>query len=193
MNLYVRLLLTLLASLLRDRLHHEQAAETHFRVLPNDLDAFGHMNNGRYLQIMDVARIDWMLRTGVAAGIRRNRWAPVLGGGFIRFRHSLRLLQRYRVRTRLLAWDDRWFYHEHAFVDRRERCVAVGVTRAALRSQGEWVLARDVVATIKPGAESPAVPDFLARWVGLEKEMFRFGSAGANPGPELPRIRGGRQ
>lgn len=192
MNLYVRLLLTLLSGFLGDRLHHEQAARTCFRVLPHDLDAFGHMNNGRYLQIMDVARIDWMLRTGVAAAIRRNRWAPVLGGGFIRFRHSLRLLQRYEVRTRLLGWDDRWFYHEHVFADRRERCIAVGVTRAALRSQGDWVPACAVVATVQPGAESPAVPDFLARWVGLEEEMFRFGSSAAKPDAELPRVRGAR-
>lgn len=193
MNLYLRLFFTFLSKLLCDRLHYEQAAERRFCVLPHDLDAFGHMNNGRYLQIMDVARVDWMLRTGVLSAIRRNRWAPVLGGGFIRFRFSLRLLQRYYVRTRLLGWDDRWFYHEHAFVDRRERCVAVGVTRAALRSQGDWVPAHDVVATVYPGAKSPAVPDFLTRWLGLEDEMFRFGSAAANTADESPRIHGVRQ
>lgn len=193
MNLYVRLLLALLSNLLRRRLHHEQAAESRFRVLPHDLDAFGHMNNGRYLQIMDVARVDWMLRTGVAAAIRRHRWAPVLGGGFIRFRYSLRLLQRYSVRTRLLGWDERWFYHEHAFIDRRERCVAVGIARAALRFRGEWVPTRDVVAAIIPGAQSPAIPDFLNRWLGVEDEMFRFGRAASNPPHEPPGLRSAGQ
>ena len=189
MNLYLRLLWTVLSSLARDRLHYSSVSESEFRVLPHDLDAFGHMNNGRYLQIMDVARTEWMVRTGVFTTIRRERWAPVLGGGFVRFRHSLHLMQRYRVRTRLLGWDRRWFYLEHAFFDARERCVAKGVTRAALRSSGAWIDARRVADHIHPGAESPRIPDFVTDWLGLEDQMYRF-ELGAGEGEgEVVRLR----
>lgn len=175
MNLYLRLLWAIISSLSRKRHHYTKACVSRFRVLPHDLDAFGHMNNGRYLQIMDVARTEWMARTGVFSAIRRQRWAPILGGGFIRFRYSLRFLQRYRVRTRLLGWDKRWFYLEHTFIDGRERCVAAGVTRAALRSAGAWVETREVVDQIEPGAESPPIPSYVSEWVNLEDEMYRFG------------------
>lgn len=175
MNLYLRLLMVLLKNLSRDKLHFSAAVESRFRVLPHDLDAFGHMNNGRYLQIMDVARTEWMLRTGVARAIRQNSWAPILGGGFIRYRLSLRLLQDYRVRTRVLGWDQRWFHLEHTFVDSQERCAAIGVTRAALRCEGAWVLARTVADTVHPGAESPTIPTYVSEWLGLEDEMFRNG------------------
>jgi acyl-CoA thioesterase FadM len=174
MNLYLRLLWALLSSLPRDRLHYSSTAESAFRVLPHDLDAFGHMNNGRYLQIMDVARTEWMLRTGVFGAIRRQRWAPILGGGFVRFRFSLRLMQRYRVRTRLLGWDRRWFYLEHAFIDARERCVAKGVTRAALRASGAWVDAHEIAELVHPGAESPEIPAWVTDWMALEDAMYRF-------------------
>ena len=40
------------------------------RVWPTDLDMNVHMNNGRYLQIMDVARAEWMMRTGVEGNSR---------------------------------------------------------------------------------------------------------------------------
>lgn len=174
MNLYLRLLLTWLRSFGQDRLHYEQVAERHFRVLPHDLDAFGHMNNGRYLQIMDVARIEWMLATGVAGVIRSNRWSPLLGGSVIRYRYSLRLFQGYRVRTRLFGWDDRWFYLEHVFVDRGDRRVAVGVTRAGLYGGSGWVHASEVAEQVHPGAVSPAIPPHVHDWIRVEETMFDF-------------------
>ena len=176
MNLYLRLLMVWLRNLTGAKRHYSHATESRFRVLPHDLDAFGHMNNGRYLQIMDVARTEWMLQTGVAGAIRKNRWAPILGGGVIRYRHSLKLLQNYCVRTRLLGWDHRWFYLEHCFADKRDRCVAVGVTRAAMRHGSGWVHADEVANFVHPGAESPTIPRHVHDWIDLEEKMFRHGA-----------------
>lgn len=176
MNLYLRLLLVWLRNIAGTKRHYSHGTRSRFRVLPLDLDAFGHMNNGRYLQIMDVARVEWMLQTQVARAIRKNNWSPILGGGVIRYRHSLRLMQDYCVHTRLLGWDERWFYLEHSFSDNRNRCVAVGVTRAGLRSGNGWVHADEVVNSVQPGARSPAIPDHIHQWINLEEAMFRHGS-----------------
>jgi len=176
MNLYLRLLLVWLRNFAGTKQHHSHGTESRFRVLPHDLDAFGHMNNGRYLQIMDVARVEWMLQTQVAGAIRKNRWSPILGGGVIRYRHSLRFLQVYRVHTHLLGWDHRWFYLEHSFMDSRGRCVAVGVTRAGLRTSDDWVRADEVVNSVQPGARSPAIPSHIREWIHLEEAMYRHGS-----------------
>ncbi|MDJ0653560.1 MAG: acyl-CoA thioesterase [Xanthomonadales bacterium] len=173
MNLYLRLLMVMLRTMAGEKLHYSNPAESRFRVLPHDLDAFGHMNNGRYLQIMDVARTEWMMRTGVIAALRQNRWAPLLGGGFVRFRYSLRLFQSYSVHTRLLGWDGRWFYLEHGFVDQRDRHVSVGVTRAAIRDKDRWVCTHKVAETVHPGAQSPEIPGYVLDWMGVEAEMFR--------------------
>lgn len=178
MNLYLRLLLVWLRNIAGTKRHYSHGAESRFRVLPHDLDAFGHMNNGRYLQIMDVARMEWMLRTHVASAIRKNRWSPVLGGGVIRYRFSLRLFQEYCVQTRLLGWDHRWFYLEHGFLDKRHRCVAIGVTRAGLRHGNSWVHADEVANYVHPGARSPVIPSHVHDWISLEEQMFRHGESG---------------
>lgn len=175
MNLYLRLLMVWLRSLTHSKQHYSRAIESAFRVMPHDLDAFGHMNNGRYLQIMDVARTEWMLMTGIADAIRRMRWSPLLGGGVVRYRHSLHLFQHYHVRTRLLGWDDRWFYLEHCFFDGRDRCVAVGVTRAGLRDGEGWVHTDDVVNEVQPGARSPEMPAHVRDWIALDDAMYRHG------------------
>jgi hypothetical protein len=136
------------------------------------------MNNGRYLQIMDVARAEWMVRSGVVRSMRRRRWGALLGGGTTRFSRSLKLWQRYQVRTRVLYWDSRWFYIEHLFTDDAGRKVAVGVSRAALRHTSGWVHTADVVETIAPGATSPPAPNYLAHWKRLDGEMFAYAEPG---------------
>lgn len=176
MNLYLRLLLVWVRNIGQTKQRLSHGAESRFRVLPNDLDAFGHMNNGRYLQIMDVARVEWMLQTEVAGAIRKNRWSAMLGGGVIRFRYSLKLFQEYKVQTRLLGWDQRWFYLEHSFRDNRDRCVAVGVTRAGLRNSNDWVHSDEVMDSVQPGAISPALPEHILDWNGLEEQVFRHGA-----------------
>ncbi len=185
----MRLIRVLLRGIFRRDLHYSHAVESHFRVWPHDMDALGHMNNGRYLQIMDVARTEWMVRTGVAGAIRRNRWSAILGGGFIRYRYSLRILQLYRVRTRLICWDHRWFFLEHSFLDQRNRCVAKGISRAALRTEGKWVHTDRVADEVHPEAESPEIPSYVADWLQLEDEMFRFDSGGSAPDRSLGLIR----
>lgn len=183
MNLYLRLLIVWLRNITETKRHYSHGTQSRFRVLPHDLDAFGHMNNGRYLQIMDVARVEWMLQTQIATTIRKNSWSPLLGGGVIRFRHSLKFLQPYRVHTHLLGWDRRWFYLEHSFKDSHGRCVAVGVTRAALRTRDRWVTATEVANSVHPGATSPQLPAHIDEWIALEEKIYRDGAGR----PQLPQ------
>lgn len=177
MNLYIRLIIALLrgkfSAMRSGRQPIDNVRSNTFRVWPHDLDAFGHMNNGRYLQIMDVARAQWMLSTGVLRAMRQNKWNAILGGNTTRYRRALKLWQVYRVRTQLLCWDEHWFFFEHKFVDGNDRCIAVGLSRAALRSGDSWVVARDAVASTEPGASSAPFPAHVQRWQQLEEEMQR--------------------
>ena len=44
-----------------------------FRVSPGDIDVNRHMNNGRYLTIMDLGRIDVLIRTGLWREMNRQK------------------------------------------------------------------------------------------------------------------------
>lgn len=185
MNLYFRLLLNLLISRWQTRINTSETTNSRFRVWPQDIDVFGHMNNGRYLQIMDVARTAWMSRCGALGAMIDNHWGAALGGGSIRFRKSLKAFERYEVTTRLLCWDSRWFYLEHGFVDSQGRCVAVGVSRAAIRSRKGWVRTGDIMALIDPEAVSAPVPDYLRQMGSAEEAMQRayLGDGTGAPSP----------
>ena len=54
MNLILRMIKVLVAALFGQRLGVLDSSILTFRVWPNDLDINLHMNNGRYLTIMDL-------------------------------------------------------------------------------------------------------------------------------------------
>jgi hypothetical protein len=66
LNLWFRLILLLLMTPWRPKLEGPlDVSRLRFTVLPNDLDASLHMNNGRYWTLMDLGRMDLLLRTGL--------------------------------------------------------------------------------------------------------------------------------
>ena len=78
MNLWFRLLKILLLGFLGKRVKWDAPTRVFFRVWPTDLDINLHMTNSRYLAMMDMARINMMLRTGLWQWIRREKSLPFL-------------------------------------------------------------------------------------------------------------------
>lgn len=175
MNLYIRLLITLITSFFKPAIHPREVTESRFRVLPHDIDLFGHMNNGRYLQIMDVARVDWMRRTRILDAIVKNRWGALLGGSIIRHCAPLNPGERYTVVTRVVSWETRWIFLEHRFVNRKDETVAVGISRAALRKKAgksaQWVSTTEITDQVSPGFCSPAHPELVRLWLEADDKL----------------------
>lgn len=183
MNMVGRLLAVLLAALARPRLGMLDESAVRLRVLPADLDLNGHMNNGRYLSVMDLGRLDLTARLGLLGPAVRERWMPVVSGITIRFRRSLRPFERYELRTRIVSWDDEWVYMEQRFV-RGETVFAVAHVKGIFldrerRKVPVATLRRALGATEPP----PRSPDELALcFVGSHSSLFvRQGAPGGAP------------
>ena len=171
MNLYLRLIIAVLRGLRREQLHPLEPVITHFRVMPWDLDVLGHMNNGRYLQISDIARIDWMSRARIINAIVKNRWGALLGGSLVRYSRALKVWQKYRVVTRVTSWDDRWFFIEHRFETICGKEVASCLTRAALRSGRGWAGTQPIIDEVVPGLSSPEHNDKVKAWLNADDSL----------------------
>ena len=117
MNLIFRLLAICVQYLFDHRqIHIADKSEIYSRVWPTDLDSNIHMNNGRYLSIMDLGRLDLMVRLGLMRHVLRQKWMPVLSAATIRYRLSLNPFQKFRLDTKIAWWDDKWFYIEQRFI-----------------------------------------------------------------------------
>ena len=158
MNLLVRLALTFLGASRRGRLGVLDPSTVGMRVWPNDLDIQMHMNNGRYLSIMDLGRIDLLVRSGFFREARRRGWFPLVGAASIEYRRPLKVFERYDLTTRLLGWDDRWFYLEQRFA-KQDKLVAIAAVKAMIRGKAGAIPTAEAVGAIGFGSPSPALPE----------------------------------
>lgn len=116
MNLYLRLLWVLLRGHWLPALGFDATLVQRWRVLPNDIDVNWHMNNGRYLTMVDLGLVEFFTRTGFLRALVANGWRPMAGGVLMSFRRGLDPLQRYELHFRWLCSDERWNYMAVEFV-----------------------------------------------------------------------------
>ena len=164
MNLFFRLLWQFLAAPRRSRVPILGPCRTPFRVLPTDLDVLRHVNNGVYLSMMDVGRLDLMSRAGIADLVRERGWYPVVVAESIQFRRSLTLFQRFEIETRVLGWDDKAFVLEQRFL-RGEEEIAIALVRARFLARGGGTVSPDeIVRLVGVSVEQPTLSPDVARW-----------------------------
>jgi len=113
-NLILRMLGLLVASLFKTRLPVEKPENSlTLRVLPNDIDINLHMNNGRYLTICDLTRVDMFIRSGLAKTMINEKWMPE---HTMKYKKALKVFQKYEIKMQVTDWDNRSFHMLHTFM-----------------------------------------------------------------------------
>jgi acyl-CoA thioesterase FadM len=146
------------------------------RVWPSDIDLNLHMNNARYLSWMDYGRMHLLARTQLFEQLVRARWTPLVGAVWMTYRRSLALFARFTMTSRLVCWDDRWFYLEQTF-NGTDGLAAVGWVKGLLRGPEGNLDPQQVLERISPGIVSPPIPEAIAVWNNLTREKLQGGSA----------------
>lgn len=146
---------------------HYDVARTNFITLPTDLDVNRHMNNGKFFSIMDIARTDLTVRSGVWDIVKQLGWYPVVVGETLSFRKSLNLWQRFTIESRVLGFDDKAVTVEQRFVvadgNGGEEVIARGFVRARfLKKSGGTVSNAELIEAI--GAAPRPLPKWLHEW-----------------------------
>lgn len=164
MNLFLRLLLLFITYRFRPRCEMLGPARKRFVVWPPDLDVLLHVNNGVYLSMLDVARVDMMLRSGLAPPLQKRGIYPVVAAETIRFRRSLQLFQTFEVETEVIGWDEKAFIIQHRFL-RKNDVVAEAVVRARfLLRKGGTVSTSELLGLVGKAGPSPALPEWIDAW-----------------------------
>lgn len=168
MNLYLRLLMTILKALRAPRIQPGESIELSLCVLPNDLDINGHMNNARYLSMVDLALMTLFIRSGFARLCLARRWRPMGGGSIVYFRRGLNLFQRYTLRFTPVAWDEFWTYMRFEFIRESQIC-ATGFVKGAAAGRNGLVRNADIYPVLGHDAPSPPIPDDLQAWIASDR------------------------
>jgi acyl-CoA thioesterase FadM len=144
--------------------HIHDVVHTRFRVLPTDLDVLGHMNNGVYFSIMDIARFDLLIRSGAWAKLSRLKYYPIVTNETITFRKSLQPWQRFTIETRVVGYDPRSVYIEQRFVVAGEVFARGFIRGRFLKRSGGSVSMTELADALDVDLASVATPEWLERW-----------------------------
>jgi YbgC/YbaW family acyl-CoA thioester hydrolase len=138
---------------------------TRLRVHLGDLDLYRHVNNGVYLQMMDVGRSNLLADLGAYGLLAEHGWYPVVAASTIKYRRSLTFGQRFELTSRVLGWDARVVYLEQTFTLRGEHVARGVVAGRFLGRGGERVAATDVVGLLgTPPVAAPELPADVLAW-----------------------------
>jgi acyl-CoA thioesterase FadM len=184
MNLYLRFLWLLICSTLKPKITDLLApCVLRYRVLPNDLDLNLHMNNGRYLSVMDLGRFDLIYRSGIFSQMLKEKAIPVLSAAQVRYRLQLHFWEPYDMETRIICWDDKWVYLQQRFIvvkgKRAGETAAIALFKGAFYSRAEktTVPTSKLLKKIGFEAQSPEFPNFVTEWIRAEDSFRDHGRA----------------
>lgn len=182
MNLWLRLAIFLLTVRFRPRCSVLGPASLEFRVLPSDLDLLGHMNNGKYLTILDICRLDLITRSGLLRELTKRRWYGVVAAQTIQFRRSLYLLKKFQVTTEVVGWDEKYFFIRHRLTADNELVALAFIAVRFLGPKAARLAPRQILETLGHAPAPPQTPPWLVRWV----EYLSAAADNRDLSPRLP-------
>ncbi len=138
---------------------------TTMRVRPGDLDFYLHVNNGVYLQMMDIARSNYIADIGAFDALKEKAWYPVVAASAMTYRRSLRLGDRFTITSQVLGWDQRVVYMEQRFERGDDLCASGLIAGRFLeRGTGDRIPAPTVVELLAGNLTNPELPTHVAEW-----------------------------
>lgn len=178
MNLWFRLFRILVSAWRGSPLTHTaHVSRLSLRVWPTDLDTSLHMNNGRYLTLMDLGRVDWTIRCGLLRIVMKNKWVPVATTATARFVREMRVWQKFTLETRIVGWADTQLFFEHRFLfdggKRNGQLAALAVVKAGIYDRGarRFVPMSELIDLTELEGDQPPVREDIAAFLEAETRI----------------------
>ena len=115
MNLVLRLLLVI-ASAFRNQSQENvtMTSSLELKVKGGDANTNGTIQHARYFSFADLGTIDFLMRSGILAALRRNGWSPIIVGKSFEHFKPITKGQKVDFTTRLMGWEGQYscLYHQ---------------------------------------------------------------------------------
>jgi acyl-CoA thioesterase FadM len=133
-----------------------------FRVWPGET-LLGVTINSRYLDYAEVARVSWLTRIGLMRVASQEKWLPLMAAQTVQYKRPLRRFEKVKLSTRLLCWNERWFYSEHVF-EREGKVMVTVLAKGCVRSSAGLVSPVQLLAKLGLHEPSPPLPESINQW-----------------------------
>lgn len=165
---YLRLVKLFATKISRKELRINDEGSLKMKVCLVDIDPFMELNNGRHLTMMDFGRFDLALRSGLLKVVRQKGWGLVVAGASVRYRHRLKLFQKYTLTSQIVGYDEKWFYFHQKTV-RNGKIHSAALIRTAVTSSKGVVKSHDVLDAMGYDIIDYTVPEWVLAWAKADE------------------------
>ena len=142
--------------------------ESWHRCWPQDIDIYMEMNNGRILTMFDLGRTGLAKRTGLITALLDNKWGMTMAGASVRYRKRIRPFVKFKMITRTVGWDDKFFYLDQS-IWIGDDCAAQGLFRSAVTDKNGIVRPRKLFDHIGYTGDKPVLPSWAQAWIEADQ------------------------
>lgn len=141
---------------------------SYHRCWPQDIDMFVEMNNGRILTILDLGRTALAQRVGLLQALKDKGWGLTMAGCSVRYRKRIRPFAKFKVVSRAVGWDDKFFYLDQT-IWIGEDCAVQVLYRSAVTDANGIVRPRQLFDHVGYEGERPDLPAWVQGWIDADQ------------------------
>nr|WP_256260974.1 thioesterase family protein [Shewanella sp. NIFS-20-20] len=134
-----------------------------YRALPTDCDINFHLTNSRYPAFMDLARTYMLADMGLLKKFLKLKWMPIVNAAEFTYIKDIKPLATFDIETKLVGWDEKYFYIEQRFVSERGLHCIVHV-RGVFVCQRRQVPIETLITAANYHGPAPELPAEVVKW-----------------------------
>ncbi len=166
MNLYFRFIKLLISLLgIKHKPPLEESVMT-LRAWPMDCDYNMHVTNARYLSFMDLGRTHLIGQAGIFKQVFKKKWLPIATSVEISFFKEIKPFQKFYLHSRLIAWDEKYWYIEQQFKS-DGKLHAVAMVRGLFVNGRKKIPFQDIIYLLDDSITAPDEPQTVIAWKTL--------------------------
>jgi len=165
---YLRLLKLFVTKKTRKKLVIGDESVLSMKVCLVDIDPFMELNNGRHLTMMDFGRFDLAMRSGLLTVVKQKGWGLAVAGASVRYRHRLKLMQKYSLHSQVVGYDEKWFYF-HQKTIRQGKIHSAALIRTAVTSKKGIVSTHNILDAMGYDKIDYTVPEWVSAWAAADE------------------------
>jgi len=133
----------------RNKLSVRDESVIQFRVWITDIDV-SIMNHAAILTVMEMGRIDFMVRSGFLRLAKKKKWYFVSAALSAQFIRPLKIFQKASLTTRVFHIEDPWIYMEQK-ITRAGKDLAVCIVKSKVKKGRETVSTDEIAKELNSG------------------------------------------
>jgi len=168
---WIRLLVGLISATFKSKIQANETTTIEFRVWITDID-IAVMNHATILTVMEVGRIDFMVRTGFFKIATKNKWFFPSQALTVQYYRPLKIFQKAQLQTKISYVDEKWIYLEHKII-RNGKEIAGCLVKSTIKRGRKSVPTSEIIKALNI-SKMPRTKSKLIESYEIENEQMNI-------------------